>query len=608
MPRTLVINGRFNPYSYEDYIKPLQQSTEQHQQVEAAYGELGAAADLWADIAMNEKDSEAAAMYSKYSDDLRKQADNLAMYGLNGNSRRELFNMKRRYASEIQPIENAYNARVEDIKLQRELSAKDPSLLWNSSASSASIDSYLHGNRPDYYSVSGDDMYKRAATGAKAINDMFVNAEERTAFNNAYFDLVERKGMPPEMALQMMYNSGSFGVFDRLMDTLHEGSNYNKLQDEGKAQIDARIMEGIAAGLSYDEKHNIQRNYPYEMALQNAYSKDLANYKAALSAASAGASGQTGSSVALSTQRLVSRNTDTKKLRRKANKFGSNPIVDHFSTGARYDSKINLSKALDSTTIMNGWNLRNKEGKNEFQVFDASGNLLSEEAFLAQAGDERTRRNLQKIRKDLVKDMSSVGGTTNIEDAFSGYNDIMTGSNPFDVEAMEISIGKLGGDNDAAMRRILSITGGGVGIEEVDGFDASGLVSSGKKAKVEELMAAAKDGTISYNIVGDSVLIRTPQKDYQIPLNKLGSLGREAAAMAEQFDDYRGQLLDRARAEGLSLESFLYKYGLIDYYDNVSRALLKSAVSALGYGVQTPEEKPWSVGKKEVGPSYEDEE
>lgn len=528
---TLVINSRFNPFSYADLVQPLRTATEQHQEVEAAYGELATAADMWSDIANNEKNSEAAALYSKYSDDLRKQADNLAIYGLNGNSRRELFNMKRRYASEIKPIEDAYNARVEDIKLQRELSAKDNSLIWNSPASAASIDSYLHGNRPEYYSVSGDDMYKRAATGAKAISDRYFSTEEGRAFNGAYFDMIQRQGIDPVTAMAVLRNTGSFPEFNALVESLREGSNYGKLDEQGKNQIDNRILEGINAGMGFEEKHSLQNNWQAQQASQYAYSRALAREKAALKAgASAGAN-----QIPMNTLRLQTPGTGSRRDQKKVDRVTSNPIFSAIAAGPDVTQRVDMRKALQKATLMNNGTLRSKTGDSRFQMFDASGNMLSREKFMAQGADRASQNNLGKIYDDFVKDIRK-SGYSDDSITFSTLNsylsDTAAGNNSALSFAVELPIGTLGSGNDDVLNRIRSKTSNGMQIEEVRAFEGDRVATTGKPLDLSKIDSKSVNFAMTY----DGLLVFDGTNYGLIRPENIGSL---AESSMENLRTYR---------------------------------------------------------------------
>ena len=57
-----VSGARFRPFSYQEMVAPLQQATEAQQQIEDAYGELGAQSDLMASIANEQANPEAYRM------------------------------------------------------------------------------------------------------------------------------------------------------------------------------------------------------------------------------------------------------------------------------------------------------------------------------------------------------------------------------------------------------------------------------------------------------------------------------------------------------------------------------------------------------------------
>lgn len=607
---TLVINSKFTPMSYTDLVSPLRYATEEHHQVEEAYGELSTAADMWKDIAENEKDSKAASMYAKYSEDLRQQADNLAMYGLNGNSRRELFNMKQRYASEIRPIENAYNARVEDIKLQRELSAKDPSLLWSQSAASASIDSYLGGKRPEYYSVSGDDMYKRAATGAKAISDRYFRTEEGTLFNGAYWDLVQKQGINPAQALSILKNTGEFPEFNQLVERLKEGSNYGRLDAEGQNNIDNRILEGINAGLGYTEKHSPEQNWVMRENMSYNNSLRLAQAKAALSGSGAsGANMLPMNAIALQTPGAGSR-----KENRKVGRVVDNPIYSALSSGSSPAAAVDMRKALKKATLMDNGHLRSRAGDSRFQMFDSNGNILSRDRFIAQGADSKTKANLGRIYDDFVKDVQKSGYAEDVMNfnSLSGYlGDTAAANNSALSFAVELPIGTIGGSNDEVLNKIKSKTGGGVQIEEVKSFNGDKVVTSGKPLDLSKI----DEKSVNFAMTYDGLIVFDGTNFGLIRPENLGSLGVSAmqnmAIFKELQNDVR-ELYDRDYSTQMSYEEFLQSplqggMTVQDYLTRAFQAAQLDMIRALNYSFSSTAINPLAKGNL-IGSVYDEDE
>ena len=135
MAGNIIIGSKFRPFSYEEMLAPVAMATQAHQDVETQYADLSTKANVWEEMADQEKDQMAYQMYKTYSDDLRKQAETLAKQGLNPNSRQSMLDMKGRYSKEILPIEQAYARRKELIDEQRKMAAQDNTIMFDKNAS-----------------------------------------------------------------------------------------------------------------------------------------------------------------------------------------------------------------------------------------------------------------------------------------------------------------------------------------------------------------------------------------------------------------------------------------------------------------------------------------
>ena len=110
---SLVVNSKFNPFSFERYIQPYQIYGQAYREVENTLGELDTKASIWEEMANEQTDPYAYKMYKTYSNDLEEQAGQLAREGLTPASRQNMLRMKQRYSSDIVPIEQAYKRRQE---------------------------------------------------------------------------------------------------------------------------------------------------------------------------------------------------------------------------------------------------------------------------------------------------------------------------------------------------------------------------------------------------------------------------------------------------------------------------------------------------------------
>lgn len=236
---SLVINSKFRPFSYSELMAPVQQSTEAHQQVEAAYGALDTQASKWENLANQQTDERAYAMYKTYADDLRAQADNLARNGLTTMSRKDLLNMHSRYSKEIVPIETAYNRRQTLADEQRKIMLTDPTRRFERDANTISLDTLIDNPAYDYgRNYSGSMLTQQVSNAvaglARELRD-YGRGKRLDAYTNTF---LKKRGMTSEEVTQFIkdlhnpdseaYNSALGKVVNSVIASSGVGSWGNK--------------------------------------------------------------------------------------------------------------------------------------------------------------------------------------------------------------------------------------------------------------------------------------------------------------------------------------------------------------------------------------------
>lgn len=257
MPNYIITTkANFKPFSYAELLAPVASATKAHRELEDAYSDLGSEASVWEKLANSEPDKDVYNVYKNYSNDLQAQADKLAKEGLTPNSRRDLLNMKRRYSSDIKPIEEAWAKREADIKEYKTL-AKDPTLLsGDSNPMNASLTSYMNGNTPTYRYLSGEDLYKQGLTAATALSKGKYNESKPVLdAGRQYWKMVTEQGYSPDEAAQWLANNGAFPEITAEVNRIKEAYNTAGLGSNSAAadsQIIRGIMDGLHAGYTKD--------------------------------------------------------------------------------------------------------------------------------------------------------------------------------------------------------------------------------------------------------------------------------------------------------------------------------------------------------------------
>ena len=166
---SLVANSQFKARSFDDLLRPYAMYTQEYRAQEDAIADLATKADIWAGLANEQTDPVAYAQYTNYANALKDQAAIIADRGLDPSSRQAMLNLKRRYSSEIVPIEQAYIARKAQAEEQRKALLQNPTLMMSRRADTTSLDRYMENPNLGYESYSGALLTQQAGQAAAAI-------------------------------------------------------------------------------------------------------------------------------------------------------------------------------------------------------------------------------------------------------------------------------------------------------------------------------------------------------------------------------------------------------------------------------------------------------
>lgn len=205
----LVVNSRFNPFSFERYIQPYQIYGQAYKEIEDQYGELSTKANIWEKMANEQTDPHAYKMYKDYANDLKKQAYQLASEGLNVTSRLNMLNMKERFSKEIVPIEQAYAARQKQVEEQQKALLQDPTLMLSRRAATTSLDDYIRNPQLAYEAYSGKLITAQAASAASALaKEMQENPRKwKSILGNSYYETMMQKGISSDTVAKFLYHA-----------------------------------------------------------------------------------------------------------------------------------------------------------------------------------------------------------------------------------------------------------------------------------------------------------------------------------------------------------------------------------------------------------------
>lgn len=180
MPKFLVTSGStFEPFSYDQLVKPVALAQEAHDKTQDAYDQLSLETSaLQRYITDNPEDAKAKSLYDSYMTKLNTLQDNLWNNGVSAQTRRDLSAARSAYASDIARIQKAVTSRQERSKAYWDMRHQHPDLVMGTDPGTSGLDNYLDDDNygADYYTYSGDQFMQEVATDAKALASDLVRS------------------------------------------------------------------------------------------------------------------------------------------------------------------------------------------------------------------------------------------------------------------------------------------------------------------------------------------------------------------------------------------------------------------------------------------------
>lgn len=189
---SIVSNARFTPFSFEEMVKPFQMYGEYYAQQEQLASSLAEEAAEWGRKANETTDPITYQKYKSFEADLNRQSDRLLRQGLTPGLRADLQKMRKRYATDINPIKDAYNWRL--LQIQQQAEGKSKGVVYEKDAATTSLDDYIANPTLIHSSADSNAGFTRLANAAAAISKGLSEAKTTGKIDNYTKTLLVRSG------------------------------------------------------------------------------------------------------------------------------------------------------------------------------------------------------------------------------------------------------------------------------------------------------------------------------------------------------------------------------------------------------------------------------
>ena len=271
---SLMISSSFNPYSLQELLPIYQANAQAQYQAEEAFSQLQMKVDQWEKLANNAQDADVYNTYKAYSNQLKAAADDILNNGINAASRRNLMNMRAQYASNIIPIEEAYNKRQQQAQVLWQARLQDPTLI---AQDPSELDLSYYMKNPTYtpQSYSGKLLTAQSAQAAQNLAktlSSYGKGEPIDSYTNTF---IQKHGLTRD-DIQKYLNGETTAtnkvlgaIYQQVYDSSQIGNWANENQRKQAANF---IKQGMWSAIGQDtvqamENFEARENYKFQQQL-----------------------------------------------------------------------------------------------------------------------------------------------------------------------------------------------------------------------------------------------------------------------------------------------------------------------------------------------------
>jgi len=395
---SLVINSQFNPFTYQELLAPVRDMSNYHEKLVDEYDKLSSQADILEAMGTNDRDkgSGTYSRYKAYSDSLRRERDNLFANGLNFESRQRLSDLRRRYNTEIVPIQNAWQKREQEaqmqMKAQMDAAARGVNLYFSRDAANTSLQDYIDNPNQTFQVLNGQQITTEVANQFKGLASQVQKDKDGNYWlqgkklNPIEHSIITQKGLDWNK-FQDFVNNPDAPEFANLRGIIN-----NTLAAHGVGNFNADVqnralyhaLQGVSAGVGARDV-NLHVDPYQKMILEDQMARrraaEEAITKAQLAGAGAGAGGGAESPFSISEYQLPLHGTDYSNAKENENAMRTLGYVKDKNGKLMGTGRVSIAYKDDSGRHMK-----------DVSLFDKNGRIMSRRDFVSQAGNSKEAR------------------------------------------------------------------------------------------------------------------------------------------------------------------------------------------------------------------------
>ena len=261
----IVIGARFNPYSFEDMLKPLAMAQQEYNTVQEGLSSLTDSSNQFSRYL---EGTEAGERVKQFNAAIDTAVTDMAKNGLRGANRDTLLGLKRQYNNDIAKI-NQSAAQLDTLykgvqAAQLKAQASGDRLFV---ANMPTVDDLLTNPSASPTMVSAAGLEQQGMLAAKALVEQSDAKPQVEALGEMYNNIVSRQGYNSEAAQKFLQDASTIPALAQAIDRIESMYGVQNLGENSAAARQA-IVSGMFNGLSQKTTNNVQQNPEYMLNLQ----------------------------------------------------------------------------------------------------------------------------------------------------------------------------------------------------------------------------------------------------------------------------------------------------------------------------------------------------
>lgn len=281
---TLVANSTFQPFTYQELMMPIERQNQYFEKLAEEYDKMSSQADVLEAMGSSDLDkgSNTYNRYKAYSDNLRKERDNLFANGLNFESRQRLSDLRRMYNTEIVPIQNAWQKREQEAQLQMkarmDAAARGIDIRFSRDAANSSLDSYMQNPNQTFQVINGQQITNEVANQFKGLASQVQSDGNGNYFikgkplSQIEYSIITQKGMDWNHYQDFINNpkDSRFANIRGIIENTLNAHGIKNFDENTYRDMFAYGAQGVAAGVGARDVQ-LHTDEAQKMALDDMY-------------------------------------------------------------------------------------------------------------------------------------------------------------------------------------------------------------------------------------------------------------------------------------------------------------------------------------------------